>query len=37
METNNRRLSWLSDFQMKAMLAVLLVATCVVFLVNLFQ
>jgi hypothetical protein len=37
METNDRRLSWLTDFQMKVMLTVLLVATCAVFLVNLFQ
>jgi hypothetical protein len=37
METNDRRLSRLSDFQMKVMLSVLLVATCAVFLANLFQ
>ena len=37
METNDRRLSRLSDFQMKAVLTVLLAATCAVFLVNLFQ
>jgi len=37
METNDRRLSRLSDFQMKVVLSVLLVATCAVFLANLFQ
>lgn len=37
MERNDRRLSRLSDWQMKVMLTVLLVATCAVFLVNLFQ
>ena len=37
MERNDRWLSRLSDWQMKVMLTVLLVATCAVFLVNLFQ
>jgi hypothetical protein len=37
MEMNDRRLSRLGDFQMKVLLTVLLVATCAVFLVNLFQ
>ncbi len=37
MEKNDRRLSRLGDFQMKVMLTVLLVATCTVFLANLFQ
>jgi hypothetical protein len=37
MERNDRRLNRLSDWQMKVMLTVLLVATCAVFLVNLFQ
>jgi hypothetical protein len=37
METNDRRLGRVSDFQMRVMLTVVLVATCAVFLVNLFQ
>jgi len=37
METTNQRPSRVSDFQFRVMLTVVLVATCVVFLVNLFQ
>jgi hypothetical protein len=37
MEANDPRLSRVSDFQVRAMLTVVLIAACAVFLVNLFQ